>query len=437
MIRFININKIYPHPVNPRKDLGDISELAESVKASGILQNLTVVKQIESTTGEWIEGTYTVVIGHRRLAAAKLAGLEEVPCIISDMDHKTQIATMLLENMQRSDLTAYEQAQGFQMMLDLGETVVDISEKTGFSESTVRRRTKLLELDQDKLRESASRGGTLTDYLELEKIKDINLRNEVLETIGTEDFNFELKSALATERKEEIKEKLITKISEFATRVGEIDWFKLEHINTFRYDEDDLNKEIKVENDRKYYFKVDHWCITLYADRLQKNETEAEKEERIKREKEQQKEKERLDKLNEITKRTEELREDFINTLSNTKIKNHIQDLMILTLKEGIEFRVWREDYYEKIFEIDIDEEFKFEMVEEKVTKTPELYLLKTAYYSHYKGLSYMSWSGKYIPDDSLDNLYELLIKLGYELSEEEKQLKDGTHELFKTQEVK
>lgn len=55
---------------------------------------------------------------------------------------------MLLENMQRSDLTVYEQAQGFQMMLDLGESISDISEKTGFSETTVRRRVKLLELDQ-------------------------------------------------------------------------------------------------------------------------------------------------------------------------------------------------------------------------------------------------------------------------------------------------
>ena len=95
------------------------------------------------------------------MAASKLAGLKEVPsAVISDMDHKTQVATMLLENMQRVDLTAYEQAQGFQMMLDLGESVVGISEKTGFSESTVHRRMKLLELDQEKLKESASRGAT-------------------------------------------------------------------------------------------------------------------------------------------------------------------------------------------------------------------------------------------------------------------------------------
>src|SRR5699024_9779546 len=111
------------------------------------------------------------------LAAAKLAGLTEVPCAIRDMDYKTQVGTMLAENMQRSDLTVYEQAQGFQMMMDLGETVSNISEKTGFSESTVRRRTKLLELDQDKLKETMSRGATLADYAKLEEIEDLELRN--------------------------------------------------------------------------------------------------------------------------------------------------------------------------------------------------------------------------------------------------------------------
>ena len=79
---------------------------------------------IGEVTGEPIEDLYRVVIGHRRLAAAKLAGLAEVPCAVVEMTEQEQIATMLLENMQRSDLTVYEQAQGFQMMLDLGELLL-------------------------------------------------------------------------------------------------------------------------------------------------------------------------------------------------------------------------------------------------------------------------------------------------------------------------
>lgn len=122
MIENIDITLLEPHPDNPRKDIGDVSELAESIKASGILQNLTVVPH---------EGKYRVIIGHRRLAAAKKAGLTSLPCTVCDMDYKTQLATMLSENMQRVDLTVVEQVQGIQMMLDLGESVQDVAGKTG------------------------------------------------------------------------------------------------------------------------------------------------------------------------------------------------------------------------------------------------------------------------------------------------------------------
>ena len=64
---YIPVTRLFPHPDNPRKDLGDLTELANSIKEKGIMQNLTVVPRINST--------YTVIIGHRRLAAAKAAGL--------------------------------------------------------------------------------------------------------------------------------------------------------------------------------------------------------------------------------------------------------------------------------------------------------------------------------------------------------------------------
>ena len=125
----VGIGKLKPHPKNPRTDVGDVSELAESIAANGIFQNLTVVKSDNDT--------YTVVIGHRRLAAAQLAGLQELPCVISEMDEKTQIATRLSENIQRSSLTVIEEAKGFQMMFDLGASMKEITAKTGLSETTV------------------------------------------------------------------------------------------------------------------------------------------------------------------------------------------------------------------------------------------------------------------------------------------------------------
>ena len=120
----IGVEHIHPHPENPRKDLGDLTELVESIKKNGVMQNLTVIP-IDGKSGE-----YTAIIGHRRHAAAKIAGIKELPCrIIEGLSEKEQISTMLEENMQRNDLTIWEQANGFQMMLDLGETEEQIAEK--------------------------------------------------------------------------------------------------------------------------------------------------------------------------------------------------------------------------------------------------------------------------------------------------------------------
>lgn len=182
----INVKDIFPHPKNPRKNLGDISELTESIRKNGVMQNLTVIPGYYDDDGDFHneQGTYTVVIGHRRLAASKAAGLEEVPCVIKeDMSEKEQVATMLEENMQRNDLTIYEQGQGFQMMLDLGETVDTIVEKTGFSKTTVYHRINIAKLDQEELKKKTEDNSfqlNITDLIELEKLPDVEMRNEVL-----------------------------------------------------------------------------------------------------------------------------------------------------------------------------------------------------------------------------------------------------------------
>ena len=162
----ILIDKIEPHPQNPRKDLGDLSELVRSISENGIMQNLTVVPLDDDNK------RFRCVIGHRRLAAAKEAGLASVPASIAwDMDEKEQIATMIAENMQRADLTIPEQAQAVQMMLDLGEDFEQISDRTGLSESTVRRRARLAKYDQTALTKACKRGATLFELEKIEKIE--------------------------------------------------------------------------------------------------------------------------------------------------------------------------------------------------------------------------------------------------------------------------
>lgn len=194
------VEYLVPHPQNPRKELGDLTELTKNIKENGIYQNLTVVPVNEDKEGE--EPKYMVLIGHRRLAAAKAAGLKEVPCAINrKADEREQLQIMLEENMQRTDLTILEQAQGFQQLLDFGVNIETISQKSGFSQTTIRRRLEIAKLDQKKLKEvSTSRQLSLTDFDELTKIKDIELRNKALESIGTRDFQWAVKSAVRDEK---------------------------------------------------------------------------------------------------------------------------------------------------------------------------------------------------------------------------------------------
>lgn len=204
-IVYIPVEHLYPHPENPRKDLGDLTELADSIKVNGVLQNLTVVPLEGEEPGSWDGKSYRVVIGHRCLAAAKLAGLSEVPSVVEEMTEVKQVKTMLMENIQRNDLTVYEQAQGFQLMLDMGGTVESVAKDTGFSQVTVRRRLKMMELDQKKLKEVADDGSRqirLEDFDELAKIEDVKERNKALSDIGTNNFKNTISYAI---RKQEAK----------------------------------------------------------------------------------------------------------------------------------------------------------------------------------------------------------------------------------------
>ena len=224
---YLPIETLFHHPNNPRKALGDLAELTDSIKQNGVFQNLTVVPWFdpngEDTNTPIDENRYYVIIGNRRLEAAKSADLKELPCVVANMPFKDQIRTMLIENMQRSDLTVYEQAKGFQMMLDLGDTVETIAEQSGFSQSTVRSRVKLLELDEDKFKASVERNVSLFDYMKLDKIKDPKLKNKVLDSAGTANFSNELKKAIATEKNKQRILQIEADLSRFATKVTDRD----------------------------------------------------------------------------------------------------------------------------------------------------------------------------------------------------------------------
>lgn len=442
MIKNIEISKISPHYANPRKDLGDLTELAESIKTNGIFQNLTVVPWFSQTTGvgaddpkQQEEMGYIVVIGHRRLAAAKLAGLTKVPCEISKMSYSEQISTMLLENMQRCDLTIYEQAQGFQMLLDLGESVNDIAQSTGFSETTVRRRVKLLEFDKEKFKDSVERGGTLMDYVEIDKIQDISTKNKVLEKIGTENFKWELKRAIDNENREANKVLLIAELGKFAKEVKSATG--LSYVTGYLPSQD---KKINVPSDvdtSEYYFLVTQYgCIDLYKKGANDNEVESQKNlEELAKTRELN---EHRAALNEISKLAYQLRYKFVQEISNATAKKNISVIIEYLLQN-----ILNDDGYVEIedfatfFNVEINDEkdAEDEMVNsiiKNITAKPESQLLTMAYLMRESdNQTYYNYKNEHINNKALNAVYDFLEKLGYKMSEEESALRNGTHKLF------
>ena len=206
----IRVELIEPHPDNPRKSELDVEELAASIAAEGIQQPLTVVPHIGG-----YDGRYTCVIGHRRLEAAKKAGMATVPAFIRTMDRREQLRTMMTENTQRRDLTPLEQADGFkQLMLELPEqTAAAVARETGFSETTVRRRLRLHELPREAVEIAEERGNvTLADYEELNRIKDPERRAKAAQKLGSLDFKGEVERQVAAEKRDEKFDALVQKL---------------------------------------------------------------------------------------------------------------------------------------------------------------------------------------------------------------------------------
>lgn len=183
---------LHPHPDNPRKDLGDLTELRESIRAHGIMQNLTVLVD----EGEDADG-YTILIGHRRFAASE-GILDQLPCVVvKGLSDREQVGIMLLENIQRSDLTFVEQAHGFQMMMDLGETVETISKKTGFSGTTIKHRLEIAKLSDKAINHERSWQLSLSDLIELEKIPNVKERERILKESNDQmNFRYKIRNSL-------------------------------------------------------------------------------------------------------------------------------------------------------------------------------------------------------------------------------------------------
>lgn len=154
------------------------------------------------------------------------------------------------------------------MMMDFGQTVEQISDKSGFSQSTIRRRIKLLELNRDSFKKAEKRGATLSDFAQLDKIEDLEARNRVLETLGTANFNREMQNALSDQKYQHRKAEWIEQLRQFAVENPDANYSTHAHVAGYGYW--NTSKDVEVPDDADsvaYCYKVSQNQIDLYKER--------------------------------------------------------------------------------------------------------------------------------------------------------------------------
>ena len=141
--RMIALDKLDPNPDQPRVEIGDLAELTESIKEKGVLEPLLV--KPSRVSGRWM-----IIAGERRWRAAREAGVREVPCIEMDVDDRAVAEIALIENMQRKDLTPWEEADGLRALCErFGYTHEEVARKVGKSRSTVTEALSISAIPED------------------------------------------------------------------------------------------------------------------------------------------------------------------------------------------------------------------------------------------------------------------------------------------------
>lgn len=169
-VLLIPLADIRPDPENPRSSLGDLTDLAASVKELGILQALTV-----TPTNGAFDQPWQLIAGHRRLGAADLAGLEVVPCTIRAdlaLGSDQAVIAQIVENVHRKDLNPVEEARGYQRLVDLKLSQRKIAEKVGYKQAHVSKRLKLLKLGEAEIADLESGDLTIAAGLALADLVD-------------------------------------------------------------------------------------------------------------------------------------------------------------------------------------------------------------------------------------------------------------------------
>ncbi|MCM8781491.1 MAG: ParB/RepB/Spo0J family partition protein [Candidatus Omnitrophica bacterium] len=201
-IIYVQTDKIKPNPFQPREDFDNtsIEELAQSIKEKGVIQPLLVRRK-----GDF----YELIAGERRLRAAKILGINELPIIVKDVDDQDSLELALIENVQRQDLNPIEEAHAYQYLIDKFQVTQEkISALLGKSRVSITNTLRLLKLPQE-IKEEIKKGRiSFAHGRALLEIEDDNLKRLLAQETITKGLSVnELENLIKSKRPRGMKRK--------------------------------------------------------------------------------------------------------------------------------------------------------------------------------------------------------------------------------------
>ena len=251
-VKEIPIKDLRVNPYQPRKSFKEESlrELADSIKEHGVFQPIIVKKSIKG---------YEIVAGERRYRASRLAGKETIPAIIRDFTDEQMMEIAVLENLQREDLNAIEEAFAYDnLMKKLNITQEELAKKIGKSRSYITNMLGLLTLP-DKVKELVKEGKISTSHARtLSKLEDKEKIEELANRIVNENINVRDLEETAKETPKKVKQNHIPKKSEYSSLEQDLENFlgtkvriKNKKLEINYENDNDLNRILEIINFNK------------------------------------------------------------------------------------------------------------------------------------------------------------------------------------------
>lgn len=190
----IEVDKITANPFQPRRyfDTEKLEQLAQSIKEHGVLEPIIVRKTDEG---------YQVVVGERRWRASMLAGKDTVPAVVKELTDRQMTELALIENLQREDLNAIEEAEGYQVLIEeFSMTQEEVAQSVGKKRSSVANALRLLTLD-NKVKEMVASGALSRGHAKvLLGVDSVKLRQQLAEKVVKEGLSVRQLERLVKDR---------------------------------------------------------------------------------------------------------------------------------------------------------------------------------------------------------------------------------------------